>query len=190
MLDTSAWRLPRSSRNVSGASASSKGVTTMPWRTVYRTYLYLVFTLLLTFTTFATAQFLAAEFHTNGLDGPMQPFEQANASAQLTQATVLAVVSWVVVLIFGGLHYWLIRRDMATDPGAIGGPVRSLFLNLAELGSGITAAIAGGVALTRIGTEDRYGTSGALGSAIAYAALFTLLEVERRRGQPQRGGAL
>src|SRR5262249_49280495 len=99
-------------------------------------------------------------------------------------------VSWVVALLFGGLHYWLIRRDIAADPGASRGPVRSLFLNLNELGAGIVATIFGSVALTRIGTEDAYSTSQALGPAVAFTALFTLLELERRRGQPTRGGAL
>src|SRR5262249_17932735 len=59
-----------------------------------------------------------------------------------------------------------------------------------ELGAGIAATIAGGAALTRIGTEESYATSAALGPAIAYAALFVLLELERRRGQPTRGGAM
>src|SRR5262249_3380293 len=163
----------------------------MLWRTLYRIYLYLVFTLLLNFTAVATARFLTVLFHVNGLDGPLRPFESVtNASSQLTQATALAVVSWVVALIFGGLHYWLIRRDITDDPGATGGAVRSLFLNLTELGAGITAVVTGGIALTRIGAEDRFDASGALGPAIAYAALFTLLELERRRGQPTRGGGL
>src|SRR5262249_60271320 len=68
--------------------------------------------------------------------------------------------------------------------------VGSVFLNLTELGAGIPAVVTGGIALTRIGAEDRFDASGALGPAIAYAALFTLLELERRRGQPTRGGGL
>jgi hypothetical protein len=163
----------------------------MPWRTLYRTYLYLVLTLLLSFTAYATAQFLAAMFHASGLDGQVQStFEPGNDSSQLTQAVALAVISWVVVLIFGGLHYWLIRRDIAADPGAAVGPVRSLFLNLNELGAGITTVVTGGVALTRIGTDEAYGASGLLGAAIAFGVLFALLELERRRVQPTRGGAL
>lgn len=154
-------------------------------RTLYRIYLYFVLTLLLSFTAGATAYFLGTTLHAAGLDGQ----NWSISSATQTQATAIAAVSWVVVLIFGGLHYWLIRRDIAADAKAAQGPVRALFLNWNELQAALTTAVAGAIALSDIGRQG-YGTSTALGFALAFGALFAFYEFERRRAQPAPGGAI
>ncbi len=152
-------------------------------RTLYRIYLYFVLTLLLSFTAGATAYFLGVMLRSAGLDG-----SSTTSAAEMTQATAIAAVSWVVVLVFGGLHYWLIRRDIAGDAKAAQGPVRALFLNWSELQAGITAAVSGAMALSNIGRQN-YGASASLGIAFAFGALFAFYEFERRRAQPAPGAA-
>jgi hypothetical protein len=153
-------------------------------RTLYRIYLYLVLTSLLSFAAGATATFLGTTLRAAGLDGSNAP-----SPAETTQATARAIVSWVVVLIFGGLHYWLIRRDIAADAKAASGTVRSLFLNWSELQAAVVTAVAGAIALSNLGRQNQ-GASSALGFALAFGALFAFYEFERRRAQPAPGAAI
>jgi hypothetical protein len=106
----------------------------------------------------------------------------------------LAVIEFVVTLVVAGsflaLHYWLIRRDSASDPaGARESGVRSFLLNWTEANATLTAVIAGVIAMWYIGQP--YG-SAVYPTAIALAALVLALalEWERRRLTPTRGAAL
>ena len=79
------------------------GVSTV--RTLYRVYLYFVVLVLLFFAAGATAYFLATLFRAAGIVGP---YGSGVYSVQTTQAVVLFIISWVVTLGLGGLHYLLL----------------------------------------------------------------------------------
>lgn len=154
-------------------------------RTLYRIYLYVVSLFLLFFSAVVTAMFLGRLLEATPLNGSNQP---PLSRDQVVQEAALAVISWVATILIGGLHYWLIRRDMAGDPGAGAGATRAFFLNAAEAISAFVALLMGTMALT----ESRYTYSNA---AYSYAAwfvflgMFGLLEFERRRTQAGPGGA-
>src|SRR5262249_4458583 len=111
------------------------------------------------------------------------------SSSQMTQAIVLFIISWVVTLVLGGLHYLLVHRDLASDPGAGGGAVRALFLNGGEAIAALVAISAGVAMFASLGQQySRISTS--LGILIAFLLVFALFEFERRRTQVHPGGAL
>lgn len=157
-------------------------------RTLYRIYLYFVFTVLLSFAAVTSAMFLGDIFRQMG--GNSNPY--GGNAADLRQPGALAVVALVVTAIFGGLHYWLIRRDIAHDPGASRGAVRAFFLNFTEAVSAIVVVSTGASGLSSLNQPGYYYyyAAGNFGPVVAFAVLFALLELERRRGQPDRGGAL
>jgi hypothetical protein len=155
-------------------------------RTLYRIYLYFVFTLLLFFAAVATSIFLAILFQRLATSPRDYGYDNL---VDLRQPAVFASVALVMTAIFGGLHYWLIRQDIARDPHASRGAVRALFLNFVELVSALTVAIAGAAGFTAL-QYGGSGAAGAFGPVVAFGVLFALVEVERRRGQPERGAAL
>ncbi len=59
-----------------------------------------------------------------------------------TQALTLLIVALVLVVPVGALHYWFMRRDAKSDPQALGGVVRAVFLDLLTIGIGLTFIIA------------------------------------------------
>src|SRR5262244_3013907 len=107
------------------APASGKDVLMI--RNLYRTYLYIVCIALLLVVSIAVNGLLSVILLQTGLR------EQHGAPdrAQVVQAITFAIVAFIVAGLIGGLHYWLIRRDMRADPSAGGGGVRSFFLNVA-----------------------------------------------------------
>jgi hypothetical protein len=115
---------------------------------------------------------------------------------ELTQAEVFAVVFWLIAGVLGGLHYFLIRRDLATDPGAGAGGVRSFFLNAAEFVAGWVGISAAASGLSLLGAPrypyEQYLPSAAPPIASAAAAYFivVLAELERRRTQTGRGAPI
>lgn len=152
-------------------------------RTLYRIYLYIVSLFLLFFSAIVTAIFLGIVLQATPLNGS---YPSTLTQDQIVQPATLAVISWIATALIGGLHYWLIRRDMAGDPGAGSGATRSFFLNAAEGISAFVSILFGTLALSR----TPYG-----GAASAYAvwfvflAVFALLEFERRRTQAGPGAA-
>lgn len=152
-------------------------------RTLYRIYLYIVSLFLLFFSAIVTAIFLGIVLQATPLNGSYQP---ALRQDQIVQPATLAVISWVATALIGGLHYWLIRRDMAGDPGAGTGATRSFFLNAAEGISAYVAILAGTLALS----QTRYsGASSAYAVWFVFVGVFVLLELERRRTQAGPGAA-
>jgi hypothetical protein len=146
-------------------------------RNLYRIYLYAVCIALLISATTATAVSLGLLLSITSLRGP---YASPPDRSQVVQAVVAFVVVWVVTLLLGGLHYWLIRRDMATDPAAGGGAVRSYFLNVTQLFAVLTAIGTAAAGITQLGDRNNspiYSFS----TALATAGLFALLEWERRR---------
>jgi uncharacterized protein DUF5671 len=146
-------------------------------RNLYRVYLYAVCIVLLIAATTATGISLGLLLSTTPLRGP---YASPPDHSQVVQAVVAFVVVWLVTLLLGGLHYWLIRRDMATDPTAGGEAVRSYFLNVTQLLAVLIAIGTAAVGITQLG--DRYSsTTYSFSVALSTAGLFALLEWERRR---------
>lgn len=157
-------------------------------RGFYRFYLYMFSNALLIFAAVATTLLLSALFSLTPLRGA---YSSPPSQAALVQAWVFALVSWLIAGILGGLHYWLIRRDMRNDPAARISAVRSFFLNIIQaLGMLLAVAFIG------FGIIDPWahasGANLALSAAIGLTSLVivTLLELERRRTPLQKGAAL
>ena len=146
-------------------------------RNLYRFYLYAVFVAMLIFATVGLTMFLQALFALTGLRGS---YSSASTSATVIQTGVFFGVSWFIAALIGGLHYWLIRRDMSGDP-ATGGSnaIRSFFLNVTEL---IAAPVAIGFGATTI-SQLGQGNDVTYSFAITLATLLLVgaLEWERRR---------
>jgi len=146
-------------------------------RNLYRFYLYAVFVAMLIFATVGLAFFLQALFSLTGLRGL---YSGVPASAAITQASALLAVSWFIAALIGGLHYWLIRRDMRGDP-ATGGSnaIRAFFLNVTEL---IAAPVSIGTGASVIGQlGQNFDVTYGLAITLAALALVGVLEWERRR---------
>ena len=152
-------------------------------RTLYRIYLYVVSLFLLFFSAIVTAIFLGTVLQATPLNGSNQVVLRQD---QIVQPAALAMISWVATALIGGLHYWLIRRDMASDPGASSGPTRAFFLNAAEAISAYVSILFGTLAFS----VGRYaGTAPLYATCIVFLGVFALLEIERRRTQAGPGAA-
>ena len=64
-------------------------------------------------------------FAATGIEGLLQTglgqtvFKDPNSvlpQSVIVQSIVYAIVSLLTAALFGGLHYWLIRRDLRSDP--------------------------------------------------------------------------
>ncbi len=146
-------------------------------RNLYRIYLYAVCIALLIAATVVTAVSLGLLLMETSLRGP---YSYPPSHSQIVQTVVAFAVVWLVTLLLGGLHYWLIRRDMATDPEAGGGAVRSYFLNVTQLIAVLTAIWTAAIGISQLGDRNNSPTS-TFAVAISTAGLFALLEWERRR---------
>src|SRR5450755_2281029 len=109
---------------------------------LYRLYLYIVSIALLIFAAFAVGRLLNMLLTFTPLhstDGYHPP-----PSSDVVQSLVFAGVSLVIAGALGGLHYWLIRRDMQNDPAAGNSAIRSFFLNMTEaIGIVLAVPVAG-----------------------------------------------
>lgn len=154
-------------------------------RNLYRGYLYAVCIILLIAATTTTTVSLGLLLQWTPLRGP---YNSVPGRSQVVQAAVAFVTVWVVTLLLGGLHYWLIRRDMSEDPAAGGGTVRSLFLNITQL---IAAPIAVANAAAGVASLGQpYGANtGSMAVALSFGALFALLQWERSRTPVQTNAA-
>ncbi len=155
-------------------------------RGLYRFYLYTVFIAMLLFAA-------------NGVYGLLQTalaqtlFKDSYATittANTIQAVVFAVIALLTAAIFGGLHYWLIRRDTRNDPAAGNGGVRAFFLNAVELVSMPLAVGTGGFTIAGLGEQYSGGASYGVAVAITSLAVWAVVEGERRRVPASAGAAL
>ena len=146
-------------------------------RNLYRFYLYVVFVAMLIFATVGLAIFLQALFSLTGLRGS---YSTLPTSATITQTGVFFGVSWFIAALIGGLHYWLIRRDMRSDPAAGGSnAIRSFFLNVTELIAAPVAVGTGASMISQLGQS--FDVTYGLAITIATLALVGVVEWERRR---------
>jgi hypothetical protein len=157
-------------------------------RNLYRFYLYTVFIALLVFIAVITGRLLSALLSLTPLHGS---YGYVASQAEVVQALVFAVVTWVIAGALGGLHYWLIRRDMQTNPSAGTSAIRSFFLNITEaVAITIAAPLIGFSVLNGLGFYGGTDAAGPLSYALPALALFGLLELERRRTEFQSRAAL
>lgn len=154
-------------------------------RGLYRFYLYVVFMAMLLFATSGVIQLLTVLLQSLFKDQYNTP-----SSAGLVQALVFGIVSLITAALFGGLHYWLIRRDMRNDPEAGNSAVRAFFLNAVEIISLPLAVGSGAFTISNFGQQNGGGVSSGAAFTIAYLGLWALLEWERRRVQASSGAAL
>ena len=160
-------------------------------RNLYRFYLYTVFIALLVFATIAFGQLLGTVlsfvplFHTS--DGTLP------SQAQVVQALVFAFIAWIIAGLLGGLHYWLIWRDIKSEPTAGASAIRAFFLNITEaISIAVGVPFFGFVVLGQLVSGGQYKYIGAsnVAFAIATLAFAGVLELERRRTQVTSGSAL
>ncbi|HVB23333.1 MAG TPA: hypothetical protein VNG51_15440 [Ktedonobacteraceae bacterium] len=156
-------------------------------RNLYRFYLYTVCIALLIFATFGLGRLLQLLLSFTDLRGA---FSLPPTNADVVQVLVFFGVSWFISAALGGFHYWLLRRDMQSDPLAGGSAIRSFFLNMVEL---IAAPLA--IGLLSFGLQSLGQTSGGdqtftAAIALATLALVAVLEWERRRSQAAQGVAM
>lgn len=157
-------------------------------RSLYRFYLYAMFVVLVTFAVSATAQLLTTLFTFTPLRGN---YASAPSQTDLVRSLVFALVSWLTSGTLGGLHYWLIRRDLRTEPSAGAGAIRAFFLNISEAGGTLLVVPLVGFALIENWAFNSAGNVAyAAGIALPTLAMIGLFEWERRRARAQRGAAL
>ncbi|MBX5451880.1 MAG: hypothetical protein IRZ24_17600 [Thermogemmatispora sp.] len=140
-------------------------------RNLYRSYLYVILLLLLVLAIYALADLLNPLWRLT----PWRPGNEAVPDrAEVVQALVFAVTVLLFVAVLGGLHYWLLRRDLRQDPAAGGSAVRAFFLNLGEL-------VLAPIAIFSLGQVLIQFQSGYAASGLAALAGLLALEWERRR---------
>lgn len=155
-------------------------------RGLYRFYLYTLFVAMLF-------------FGATGIEGLLQTamgqtiFKDPNST--LTQSTIIqsivyAIVSLLTSALFGGLHYWLIRRDMRGDLTAGNGAVRAFFLNAVEFVTLPLAAGIGSSTIAGLGVQYSGDASFGLAFSITMLLIWLVLELERRRAPADSGVAL
>ena len=155
-------------------------------RNLYRVYLYFVSLVMLVFAAVGAFMLLSNLLAQTALRGSYAPVP---TQQEVVQQVVFAVVAWVIAGIVGGLHYWLIRRDMRSDPAAGKSAVRSFFLNGAEAIAALIALAAGVSALSGLGSSfpSQFDASGSVAAALIAGAVFAVLELERRRTRAAPG---
>jgi hypothetical protein len=157
-------------------------------RNLYRIYLYIVFIAMLIFATFALIRLLQPLLAFTPLRGS---YSTVPTSADMVQAGVFFVVSWIIAFLLGGLHYWLIRRDTHSDPIAGRSAIRAFFLNITELIVAPLAVFVSAFAvISELGHDPASDVTGSAAFAIAALVLLAVLELERQRTQAGPGAAM
>lgn len=155
---------------------------------LYRFYLYAVFVALLIFAAVGLGQLLNTMLLFTPLRGS---YASAPTQAEVVQSVVFVCVSWLIAGLLGGLHYWLIRRDMQNDSAAGTSAIRSFFLNITEA-IGVLAGVPvfGFFVISSLALSSSVNVVGAASFAIPALALVVVLELERRRSRVTSGAAV
>lgn len=156
-------------------------------RTLYRIYLYAVWLFLMVFATVAVGVVLSTLLMASPLNGSSQI---SLSDAAVTQQVIFALLAVIVAASLGGLHYWLIRRDIRDDPAAASGPVRALFLNGVEAGAVLFGVPVIAIALASLASFESGGVAGEIAAGLVALGLFALLETERRQSSAAPGAAI
>lgn len=156
-------------------------------RTLYRIYLYSVWLFLMVFATIAVGILLSTLLMASPLNGS---FQISPNETSVTQEVVFALLAVIIAASLGGLHYWLIRRDIRDDPAAAAGPVRALFLNGVEAGAILVGVPTISFGLASLASPYTGGIAGSLATGLVALGLFALLETERRQFSAAPGGAV
>lgn len=155
-------------------------------RGLYRFYLYTVCIAMLIFAASGAQRLLQVLFAQTLFKEP----SSISTNVDIIQAIVFAIVSWITAVLLGGLHYWLIRRDMHSDPDAGNGGIRAFFLNFAEAVSLPLAVGTGAFLISSLGQQNSFGASFSAAFTIATLAFWAALEWERRRVPANSGAAI
>lgn len=156
-------------------------------RGLYRVYLYIVTIALAVFLTVSVGALFGVLFRLTPLRGQ---YASAPSGTEVTQTFVLAFVTLIIVAGLGGLHYWLIRRDMASDPQPGASGVRALTLNLAQGIATLFAVLGFASALSSFSLAFQNDITMPLAASVAALGLALALGWERRRATPSHGAAL
>lgn len=156
-------------------------------RNLYRFYLYAVFIALLIFAAVGLGQLLNTVLTFTPLRGL---YSNVPAQAEVVQSVIFVTVSWIAAGLLGGLHYWLIRRDMRHDPTASTSAIRSFFLNITEAYSVLVGVFVMGMVISSLAFSSDTNVVGAASGSIATLMLALVLELERRRVPVTKGVAM
>jgi Domain of unknown function (DUF5671) len=157
-------------------------------RNLYRFYLYVVYIVLLIFIAGALGALLAMLLAFTPLRGS---YGNIPDRAQVVQSISLATVAVVIAGALASFHYWLIRRDMRSDPEAGTSGIRAFFLNMTVgIGVSVVVPVIGFEVISSLAQSTGANVVGAAAFAIPTLALVILLDMERRRTRVDAGAAL
>ncbi len=146
---------------------------------LYRFYLYAIFIALLIFAAIAIGQLLNTILVLTPLRGSSTALPGSTA---IIQAIVFAIISLVIAGTLGGLHYWLLRRDMRRHPDAVSSAIRAFFLNIPEaIGITLAVPVIGYLVFYSLAQDSGTNVVGPLAFALPALGVALLLELERRR---------
>jgi hypothetical protein len=156
-------------------------------RAVYRIYLYVMFLVMLGLGAVSVGLLLGTWL----LQTPLRGQDQSPPDhTTLVQQATFGLIGLAVGLGLSGLHYWLIRRNIADEPTAATGAVRALMLNLAQAITVPFALFAGVGVLGILATSGVAGIATTLTITLVALAVFVLLQLERGRAQPAPGAPI
>jgi hypothetical protein len=154
----------------------------MAVRSLARFYYYIVFIAMLVLAAVGIGFVLNTLLGLTPLAGDQPPPD----SASITRSILFAGVAWLIAGILGGAHYWLIRRDLESDPTAGPGGIRSFFLNSAQfiaIWVGVTAVASAIVSVGRPYSN----VIPSLSTGIAALFIAGIVQLERLRSTPGQG---
>src|SRR5262245_59106293 len=154
----------------------------MAVRSLARIYYYIVFIAMLVLAAVGIGFVLNALLGLTALAGDQPPPD----GATITRSILFAGVAWLIAGILGGAHYWLIRRDLESDPAAGTGGIRSFFLNAAQF-IAVWVGVAS-VASAIVGIGRPYSNAiPSLSAGIAALFIAGIVQLERMRSIPGAG---
>src|SRR5438876_453785 len=157
-------------------------------RNLYRVYLYTVLIAMLIFAAVGLGMLLQTLLSLTPLRGA---YGAIPTNAAIVQVTVFFAVSWFIAALLGGLHYWLIRRDLQSDPAAGHSAIRAFFLNITELIDAPLAVFFSSTAvIAQLGHDPALDLTGSAAFAAVALLLLAVLELERQRTQAGPGTAM
>jgi len=155
-------------------------------RSLYRLYLYVVFSLMALFAAFSLMFMLSQLLSFTPLNGGSY---SPPDTTSLTQSVILAGITLLIAGGLGGLHYWLIRREQHSDPEPGKSVIRALFLNVIEGTYVLAFVLTLSFALLYFLPGSNNNIAGAVANAITSALMVSLFELERRRIPATTGAA-